>query len=40
MDLRKRHDHEGAPGQDEIPESLRKEFHVPQEMTYFDVNFE
>ena len=40
MDLRKRHDYERALDQDEIPENLRKEFHIPHEMTYFDVNFD
>lgn len=40
MDLRKRHDHECTLDQDEIPESLRKEFHIPHEMACFDVNFD
>ena len=40
MDLRKHHDHECHQDRDEIPESLRKEFYIPHEMTFFELDFD
>ena len=39
MDLRKQEEHNYLKVIDEIPENLRKEFHLPLEMSYFDINY-
>jgi hypothetical protein len=39
MDLRKKEENSAIKNIDEIPENIRKEFHIPGEMNYFDINF-